>query len=542
MIGQFIGPYKILEPLGKGGMGLVYLGMHAKLEQRVAIKVLSPEFCRNASMRSRFEREAKLQAKLSHPNVVKILNFLEDEQNIYLVMEFVRGETLAKRLQKGRLDLSECQKIALEVLEALRFMHRQGMVHRDVKPSNIILTDDGHIKVTDFGIAKTPDSESLTKTGVQVGTVWYMSPEQIRGQHVDAAADIYALGVTLYQMVTGQVPFNSESEFEIMRAHVEKNPPLPIHLNPDIPQELNRIILKALAKNPDERIRSAELFIEALQNLNLTDAGIDQAFPANTSPEAPLDKGTFRKKIRKSDNLFNLKAFSLSRNTLYLLMAAGLLLVFLLIVLWWFAENRKTNVKLPLTEKPPVSDQVQAQKKSPMPKKKSPALPESETSPRSLPEKAAVDTAPTQRPPAKTQQLPPELMPSADEIGDELTQEAPAQPQKETVDEIAGTAHEKTPDQSQRNNREQTADETHEKTPAEPQQKKGTNHFQAPSGGIKQPTKMAERIPRNDAQSPKKTSENRGNPGDSMPKKTQQNPGDNPKPKTGGNRGWVIIK
>lgn len=265
MVGQQIGPYQILRLLGRGGMGIVYQGMHAKLEQLVAIKVLSPEFSENATMRERFVQEAKLQVKLSHPNVVNILNYLEDSRNIYLIMEYVEGENLEALLRRaGALPLSECRRITLGVLDALSFMHRQGIIHRDIKPSNIMITNTGQIKVTDFGIAKATGEKGLTRTGTQLGTVWYMSPEQIRGAPVNAGSDIYALGVTLFQMATGEVPFHSESDFDVMRAHVEQPPPHPEVLNPLISPQLADIILKALAKECADRFSSAAEFQNAL--------------------------------------------------------------------------------------------------------------------------------------------------------------------------------------------------------------------------------------------------------------------------------------
>ncbi len=268
MIGLEIGPYKILEMLGQGGMGVVYRGMHTKLEQMVAIKVLSPAYSQDVSMRARFVHEAKLQAKLSHPNVVNILNYLEDDKNIYLVMEFVEGETLELRLlNTGALDMVECYHITLSVLDALDFMHEKGIIHRDIKPSNIMLTNMDQVKVTDFGIAKALGEEGQTRTGVHVGTVWYMSPEQIKGKNLNVTSDIYALGITLYQMTTGVVPFRSESEFEVMKAHVEQTPKPPVSLNPDIPQKMNDIILKALAKDEKERFQSAKELKKAIYEL-----------------------------------------------------------------------------------------------------------------------------------------------------------------------------------------------------------------------------------------------------------------------------------
>ena len=268
MVAEQIGPYKILKILGQGGVGIVYQGIHTKLEQLVAIKVLSPEYSQDTAMRERFIQEAKLQAQLSHPNVINILNFLEETDNIYLVMEYVQGETLEDRIRhRGKLNTPECLYITSKVLEALGFMHKKGIIHRDLKPGNIILTDTGMVKVTDFGIAKSLVDKNQTKSGMLLGTLWYMSPEQITGGKVDALCDIYSLGVTLYQMATGCVPFDSNSEFEIMKAHIDMTPRIPSSLNRQLSGALDHIILKAIAKEPKNRFASADEFNHALSEI-----------------------------------------------------------------------------------------------------------------------------------------------------------------------------------------------------------------------------------------------------------------------------------
>jgi len=287
MVGQQIGPYQILKLLGQGGMGIVYQGMHTRLEQLVAIKVLSPEFCENSTMRERFVQEAKLQVKLSHPNVVNILNYLEDNRNIYLIMEYVQGENLEALLRRsGPLPLTECCRITMGVLDALGFMHGQGIIHRDIKPSNIMITDSGQIKVTDFGIAKAAGEKGLTRTGTQLGTVWYMSPEQIRGAQVNGGSDIYALGVTLFQMATGEIPFHSDSDFDIMKAHVEQPPPDPEVLNPQISPVLAGLILKAMAKDCKDRFASAAEFKSALLYLELQGSSADSVISTGVRRES----------------------------------------------------------------------------------------------------------------------------------------------------------------------------------------------------------------------------------------------------------------
>ncbi|MEW5909922.1 MAG: protein kinase [Thermodesulfobacteriota bacterium] len=357
MTGEQIGPYKILKLLGKGGMGIVYLGMHTKLEQPVAIKVMTSEYSSQEAMRERFIQEAKLQARLSHPNVVNILNYLEDESNIYLVMEYVEGSTLEQVLQlEGALTLSKSLHVMESVLSALEFMHGKGIIHRDIKPANIMFTESGQVKVTDFGIAKTIGSRGMTKTGTQLGTVWYMSPERIRGEPIDHAADIYALGVTLYQMATGRVPFNSDSEYEVMRAHIEESPPPPVDINSEIPGILNDIILKALAKKPEDRFSSAGEFRNALRQ-------VGEISYSNSKTVVADDRKTPMEKIRSAagdlKRRFRFTGFEeegpylgkLTRKQVYLLISASILLAGLAIlyILFGYPES-ETRQKLPLVD------------------------------------------------------------------------------------------------------------------------------------------------------------------------------------------------
>ena len=352
MIGQQIGPYNVMESLGQGGMGVVYRAMHAKLEQLVAIKVLSPEYASNAEMRERFVREAKLQVQLSHPNVVNILNYLEDSQSVYLVMEYVDGESLEDRLKReGPLAPSECCRIATEVLHALAFMHQRGIIHRDIKPSNIMLTEEQHVKVTDFGIAKGSGDKPLTRTGVQIGTVWYMSPEQIKGGEVNAASDVYALGITLYEMVTGQVPFQSDSEYEIMKSHVEEVPRDPVSINSQLSRGLCDVILKALAKDPAQRYQSAEELRQALSAVSLKPR-TEPEDPAIVS-QPPEEEGSVQK---VGGFAFGQSALGLfDRKVLIVLASVAFLLIAFLTYVGlssMFGKDEEKTITLPLTSVP----------------------------------------------------------------------------------------------------------------------------------------------------------------------------------------------
>ena len=268
MVGREVGPYRILQKIAQGGMSSVYKGLHTGLEQEVAIKVLSPESFEDPCLRERFISEAKIQARLSHPNVIKTMNYLEHEGTVFLVMEYVNGESLDALLKKvGSLPVERAEVIFMSVLEAIEFMHSKGIIHRDIKPANIMLSYDRYVKVMDFGIAKVMGEKGKTAAGIRIGTLWYMSPEQIRGEEATVLTDIYALGVTFYQMVTGRVPFTGDLEFDIMRGHLEQVPVPPWKINKDVPKELGMIILKALAKNPKERYQSVGEFLEALRSV-----------------------------------------------------------------------------------------------------------------------------------------------------------------------------------------------------------------------------------------------------------------------------------
>jgi eukaryotic-like serine/threonine-protein kinase len=264
MVGRDIGPYRILQKLAQGNMCAVYKGVHTGLEQEVAIKFLLPEYFDDKGFRERFGKEAKIQARLSHPNVVKTLNFIENDHTVMMAMEFVNGETLDVLLKKtGALPPQRALAILESVLEALQFMHSKGIVHRDLKPANIMISYDGFVKVMDFGIAKVLGDASKTKTGVRIGTLWYMSPEQIKGEQATALSDIYSIGITLYQMVTGSIPFDGDTEFEIMKAHIEKSPVAPWKINKDLDRTIGDVILKSIAKNPKDRYQSVkELLVD----------------------------------------------------------------------------------------------------------------------------------------------------------------------------------------------------------------------------------------------------------------------------------------
>jgi len=265
-----ISSYRLENEIARGGMGIVYRGVHMVFEEVVAIKAIYRELMVNPDIRQRFLNEARIQRRLQHPNIVQIREFLVADDCFYIVMELIQGETLAQRLKAvGRpMTMAEAAPIFRQALEGLGFAHSQGVIHRDIKPSNLMLTTEGVTKLTDFGIARGRETVDLTRTGMAVGTASYMSPEQIQGTQIDYRTDIYSLGITLYEVLTGRVPFerpkDSDSDFPVLTAHTVQPPPPPRQFAPSIPASVEAAILKALAKRPEERFQSCAEFQAAL--------------------------------------------------------------------------------------------------------------------------------------------------------------------------------------------------------------------------------------------------------------------------------------
>ena len=257
-VGDTIGNYRILQEVGLGGMGKVYRGVDTMLDREVAIKVLRPELTMHSSLVERFRKEAMVLAKLHHPNIALLYNLFHQGNLFFMVMEFVHGETLESLLRRaGVLSYGQAIRIFAQILGALGYAHQHGVIHRDIKPSNIMILPNNGVKVMDFGIARVLGTERMTREGSFVGTLEYMAPEQIRGHESNEAADIYSLGVLLYEMLSGRLPFTSQIQFDLMRAHIETPPPPPRQFAPHIPEHIEQAILRALAKNQEDRFRSA---------------------------------------------------------------------------------------------------------------------------------------------------------------------------------------------------------------------------------------------------------------------------------------------
>lgn len=269
MIGRVVQNYKIMSLIGEGGMGSVYKALDFKLDRYVAIKVLHLSDHRNSSFAERFKLEAKNQAKLSHPNIVSVYGFVEAKDFLGFVMELIEGKTVEDYLRDyGRLSVNDSIQILKQALIGTAYAHSEGFIHRDLKPSNIIIDTKGVIKITDFGIAKSMnESKSITKSGAKVGTVLYMSPEQIKGYEPTINSDLYSLAVTFYEMISGRVPFNFKSEYEILDAHLN-NIPVPLsEMFPEIPAQVDQVILRGMNKAPTGNYKHCTDFLYELDIL-----------------------------------------------------------------------------------------------------------------------------------------------------------------------------------------------------------------------------------------------------------------------------------
>ncbi len=292
-VGENVGPYRIIEQLGQGGMATVYKAYHAALDRYVALKALHPAFGEDPNFEARFQREARLVAKLEHPNIVPVYDYAEHEHRPYLVMKFIEGDTLKARLTQGPLTSDEIRKVVDSVGSALAYAHKQGVLHRDIKPSNVLMGTDGGIYLADFGLARIAQSgESTLSSDMIMGTPQYISPEQAMGKKdLDEGTDIYSFGVMLYEMVVGQVPFNADTPFSIIHDHIYSPLPMPRAINPKVPETVERVLLKALAKERSDRYATVNELSQAFKDA-WTQAGIPMQGTAITMRPTSLKPET----------------------------------------------------------------------------------------------------------------------------------------------------------------------------------------------------------------------------------------------------------
>ena len=293
-VGRTLGRYQLLRVLGRGAMGVVYEGLDTRLARKVAIKTVQRSFMADeataADYAARFEREAQAAARLHHPHIVTLFDFGEQDDVSYIVMEFIRGRELAQVLRDGeRFTLPQIQRLMAELLDALGAAHEHGIVHRDVKPANVLIDDQGRVKLADFGVARVVDSsQDRTMPGTMVGTPSAMAPEQILGLSVGSRTDIFSAGLICYQLLTGQRPFAGSGPFGVQRAIVHDEPPPPSTLNAELPAAVDAVVARALAKKPEHRYETAAAFSAALAAA-LTPTSRPEPEPVLASPTAPVD-------------------------------------------------------------------------------------------------------------------------------------------------------------------------------------------------------------------------------------------------------------
>lgn len=268
LINKTIENYRFVSLLGKGGMGIIYKAYDVRLDRFVAIKVLNSRILNKKNSIERFKREARHQAQLIHPQVVTVFGFLEVDGFLGIVMEYVEGESLEKLIYRmKKLHVNDAVYILRQLLMGVGYAHQKGFVHRDIKPSNVIINKDGAVKIMDFGISKSLFDNSVTKTGSKIGTVLYMSPEQIRGEDVTHLSDIYSLGCTFYEMISGEPPFYEENEYKVMDGHLKHNPKKLSNIVKGISTEVDRVIDLSMRKNPNERFQNCDVFLKEVTQL-----------------------------------------------------------------------------------------------------------------------------------------------------------------------------------------------------------------------------------------------------------------------------------
>ena len=273
--GDSIADYEIVAQIGSGGMATVYQAYHERLDRFVAIKIMHESFAHDETFLERFQREARIVARLEHPHIVPIYDYAEFDNQPYFVMKFIEGGTLKRRLIKRGITLDEITGMMTMLADALTYAHEKGVLHRDIKPSNMLIDERDLPYISDFGLARIAQvGDSTISHDLMLGTPWYISPEQARGERdLTPATDIYSFGIILYELLLGQVPFSGDTPYAIVHEHIYTPPPPPSHINPELGEALDDVLLKALAKQPSQRYQTATALMNDLK-LALADSGI----------------------------------------------------------------------------------------------------------------------------------------------------------------------------------------------------------------------------------------------------------------------------
>ena len=323
--------YEIIEKVGNGGMATVYKATDLVLKRYVAVKILRDEFTTDEEFIKRFETEAQSAARLVHPNIVSIFDVGVDNGIYYIVMELIKGKTLKEIIveERGPLPWKWSVNVAIQIASALEMAHKNNIIHRDIKPHNIIITEDGIAKVTDFGIAKAVSNSTITAFGTTIGSVHYFSPEHARGGYTDAKSDLYSLGIVMYEMVTGKVPFDADTPVSVALKHMQEEPVPPIEMNPHLPEAVNKIILKALKKDPMYRYQTATELLEDLR-MALKNPSGDFVEDEDYDPTAKTQKISTQdvEKMQKRNNKKENKLVTFIKNHKVLSSFIGLILLF----------------------------------------------------------------------------------------------------------------------------------------------------------------------------------------------------------------------
>ncbi len=407
LTGKQFGAYRIVAPLGEGGMAAVYKAFQPGIDRYVAIKVLPRHLANDPQFIGRFEQEAKVLAKLQHPHILPIHDYGEAEGFTYIVMPLIDGGDLTDLLQRKQFTPAEIEQVISQVGDALDYAHSLGVVHRDIKPSNILVDHRGNCLLTDFGIAKLVEgaaSDKLTATGHVVGTPSYMSPEQGYGKPLDSRSDIYSLGVILYEMATGRVPFRAETPMAVVIKHMNAPLPPPREFNPNLPNGLERVILKAMAKNPNDRYPTAGEMVTALRHT------LQQGSQAPVAAAIPNDPGLTSLSqtgpvAQPAAQTVKLSASTRNRISLWLVVGVPLVIILLLAILLglWFL-SRPGPIPAAPPPPPPPAQPAQEQPALQLPPPPTPSRQPQATATRVVPEQSP--TLEQQQPPPEPQQTP----------------------------------------------------------------------------------------------------------------------------------------